>query len=73
MKLLSFKRLPYDAEKNCFKFSFEVQSRDGKVNELIFKEKPNWPLLDGATLQSVEKWLLETYLNDISFATFGAI
>ncbi len=66
MKLLSFQ--PNSEKIECVDFLFE--RADKKQIVITLREKMDWPLIWGQSVEKVEKWILENYFELFYFFGF---
>lgn len=69
MKLISFKcdeSYPFPP-----KWEFTVEYK-GEQQTFILKEKHDWPMIYGESLEKVEKWLMGRY-KSLCFLSFGIL
>lgn len=66
MTLISFRsELVGDSMKWTFTVAYEW-----KLKKIILKEKPDWPMIHGANIEAVERWLLGRY-GSLCYLAFG--
>lgn len=68
-KLVKFESQKARPEK--VEFTFRNNLNEERI--MVFREKSDWPFIWGMPLEKVEQWICDKYLNDINFATFGAV